>query len=216
MGEVDHSISSVFNYNISWVVTQTMSGYKMLRPGYFISIVALVFLMQSCSFQLRGALTLSQDMSPIYLQQNSLFELGREVQSLLTANKIQIAENEEQAKAQLTLLSEAKSRRVLSVDGNGRAREYLLNYKVVFSIKISQEKDSSDLNQGGRQDTPHDSISVARNLLFDPDAVIAVVNEAEILYKEMRRDAARLVLLKLQASSRQQAHDTDSGNIKTQ
>ncbi len=188
----------------------------MLRPGYFISIVALVFLMQSCSFQLRGALTLSQDMSPIYLQQNSLFELGREVQSLLTANKIQIAENEEQAKAQLTLLSEAKSRRVLSVDGNGRAREYLLNYKVVFSIKINQEKDSSDLNQGGRQDTPHDSISVARNLLFDPDAVIAVVNEAEILYKEMRRDAARLVLLKLQASSRQQAHDTDSGNIKTQ
>ena len=46
----------------------------------------------------------------------------------------------------------------------------------------------------------HDSISVARSLLFDPDAVIAVVNESEILYKDMRRDAARLILLKLQAS----------------
>ena len=188
----------------------------MLKLRYFISIVALVFLIQSCSFQLRGALDLSQDMSPIYLQKNSLFELGREVQSLLTANKIQMAENAEQAKAQLTLLSEEKSRRVLSVDSNGRAREYLLNYKANFSIKVNQSKDSNDLNQEGKQDSSshdsisQDSVSVARSLLFDPDAVIAVVNEAEILYQEMRRDAARLILLKLQASSRQQINDTGS------
>jgi len=187
----------------------------MLRIRYSITIVALVFFMQACGFQLRGALDLSSDMSPIYLQQNSLFELGREVQSLLTANKILIAENEKQAKVQLILLREAKSRRVLSVDSNGRVREYLLNYKVDFSIKINRSKDISDINQEAQQDSishdsiSHDSISVARSLLFDPDAVIAVVNEAEILYKEMRRDAARLILLKLQASSRLQANDTD-------
>ena len=182
----------------------------MLRIRYSITIVALVFFMQACGFQLRGALDLSSDMSPIYLQQNSTFELGREVQSLLTANKILIAENEKQAKVQLILLREAKSRRVLSVDSNGRVREYLLNYKVDFSIKINRSKDISDINQEAQQDSiSHDSISVARSLLFDPDAVIAVVNEAEILYKEMRRDAARLILLKLQASSRLQANDTD-------
>lgn len=183
----------------------------MLRKSCYITLVLLTFLIQSCGFQLRGALDLSQDMSPIYLQQNSVFELGREVKSLLTANKIQIAENEKQAKAQLTLLSEAKSRRVLSVDSNGRVREYLLIYKVNFSIKINQSKDISELNQEGKQDSiSQDSISVARNLLFDPDAVIAVVNESEILYQEMRREAARLILLKLQASSRQLADDSGS------
>ncbi len=183
----------------------------MLRLRHSITIVALVFLIQSCGFQLRGALDLSQDMSPIYLQQNSVFELGREVKSLLTANKIQVAEKEIQAKAQITLLSEAKSRRVLSVDSNGRVREYLLIYKANFSIKTNRSKDISEVNQGGKQDSiSQDSISVARNLLFDPDAVIAVVNESEILYQEMRREAARLILLKLQASSRQLADDSGS------
>ena len=190
---------------------QAMSGSKMLRLRYSISIVVLVFLIQACGFQLRGALDLSQDISPIYLQQNNLFELGREVKSLLTANKLQIAENEKQAKAQLALLSEERSRRVLSVDSNGRVREYLLNYTVKFLIKINQSKDLNEINQQGRQD----SISVSRSLVFDPAAVIAVVNESEILYKDMQRDAARLILLKLQAISRQNAN-IDSGNNKTQ
>ncbi|MFV9615657.1 MAG: LPS assembly lipoprotein LptE, partial [Gammaproteobacteria bacterium] len=108
----------------------------MLRLRHSIIIVALVFLMQSCGFQLRGALELSQNISPVYLQQNSSFELGREIKLLLNTNEMQIAESEKQAKSQITLLSEVRSRRVLSVDSNGRVREYLLNYTVDFSIKI--------------------------------------------------------------------------------
>jgi len=180
----------------------------MLRLRHSIIIVALVFLMQSCGFQLRGALELSQNISPVYLQQNSSFELGREIKLLLNTNEMQIAESEKQAKSQITLLSEVRSRRVLSVDSNGRVREYLLNYKVDFSIKIKQE---NDINQQDRKDSiSNDSISVARSLLFDPVAVIAVVNEADILYKDMQRDAARLILLKLQARARQQ--DLDAGS----
>ncbi len=202
----------------------------MLRLRRSITILSLVFFMQACGFQLRGALDLSQDISPIYLQQNSVFELGREIRSLLTANKIQMTENDKQAKTLLTLLKEAKTRRVLSVDGNGRVKEYLLNYTANFSIKIINPSkdindinginDINDINDQGRVD----SISVSRPLLFDPDAVVAVVNESEILYKDMRRDAARSILLKLQASSRQQVDDNivnpnaniDSGNDKTQ
>ncbi len=169
----------------------------MLRSG--ITVVSLVLLLSACGFQLRGALNLSQEMSPIYLQKNSLFELGRELKSLLLSNQIQVTENAKQAKAKLILLREGKSRRVLSVDGSGRAKEYLLSYSVDFSIKNKQSKVISE--ERSRDDSiSHDSISVARSLLFDPDAVIAVVNESEILYKDMRRDAARLILLKLQAS----------------
>ncbi len=199
----------------------------MLRLRRSITILSLVFFMQACGFQLRGALDLSQDISPIYLQQNSVFELGREIRSLLTANKIQMTENDKQAKTLLTLLKEVKTRRVLSVDGNGRVKEYLLNYTANFSIKIiNPSKDINDIN--GINDINDqgrvDSISVSRPLLFDPDAVVAVVNESEILYKDMRRDAARSILLKLQASSRQQVDDNivnpnaniDSGNDKTQ
>ncbi len=196
----------------------------MLTLRRSITILSLVFFMQACGFQLRGALDLSQDISPIYLQQNSVFELGREIRSLLTANKIQMAENDKQAKTLLTLLKEAKTRRVLSVDGNGRVKEYLLNYTANFSIKIiNPSKDINDINDINDQGRV-DSISVSRPLLFDPDAVVAVVNESEVLYKDMRRDAARSILLKLQASSRQPVDDNivnpnaniDSGDDKTQ
>lgn len=185
------------------MLRSTMSGLRR-----YITLALLVSLIQACGFQLRGALDLSQDISPIYLQQNNLFELGREIKALLNANKLQIAENEQQAKAQLALMSETRGRRVLSVDSNGRGREYLLTYTVNFSIKIKQ---TTGINQQGRQDT----ISVRRSLLYEPEAVLAVDNESEILYKDMQRDVARLILLKLQASSRQNAN-MDSDDNKTE
>lgn len=161
--------------------------------------------LHACGFQLRGSIDISEDISPIYIEQNSMFDLAREIKLLLAMNKIEVVEDAKQSKAQLTLLNEEKSRRVLSVDGSGRAREYLLIYKVNFVIKAKQSETSAIENseaKNNQDSVSHDSISVRRNLLFDPDAVLAVTNEAEILYDDMRRDAARLILLKLQARSK--------------
>ncbi len=165
------------------------------RRSPLLPVLASALVLTACGFQLRGSLDISQELSPILIEQNSAFELAREIKALLAANKVKFIESEEQVgatktNARLSLLNESKSRRVLSVDGNGRAREYLLGYTVNFSIQIKQSKPSED------------SISVKRSLLFDPDAVLAVTNESEILYKDMRRDVSRLILLKLQARSR--------------
>lgn len=170
---------------------------------HVLAVVTIVIGLHACGFQLRGSINLSADISPVYIEQNSLFDLAREVRSLLATNKIEVVEDAGLSKAQLILLNEEKSRRVLSVDGLGRAREYLLQYKVNFIIKTAVEKaEEKDKDVTSSQDSSsQDSVSVSRSLLFDPDAVLAVTNEAEILYKDMRRDAARLMLLKLQARS---------------
>jgi LPS-assembly lipoprotein len=165
------------------------------KQSHFLIAVILVCLLQACGFKLRGSVELSSEMSPIYLQQNSVFELGREIKALLISNNINLVEDEKLSKAQLVLVKEDKKRRVLSVDSDGRAREYLLSYNVTFSVKVNSEKAAAGEQIGD------DHISISRSLLFDPDAVLAVVNESEILYKDMRRDAARLILLKLQAKS---------------
>jgi len=180
------------------------SVFSQVMLRRFILVTSLVLLLSACGFQLRGALNLSQDISPVYLQKNSLFELARELESLLKSNKIQITENEKQAKMRLELLHENKSQRVLSVDGSGRVKEYLLTYNVSFFLKSNRLNDA-DKKQKQEASLPHDSISpdsisVTRSLLFDANAAIAVVNESEILYKDMRRDVARLILLKLQAA----------------
>ena len=109
-------------------------------------ILALVFTVSACGFQLRGSLEISDDLSPLHLEKNSVFDLAREIKALLSANDIKTVESEaagagaEKANSQLSLLNESKTRRVLSVDGNGQAREYLLSYTVNYSIKIKQSK----------------------------------------------------------------------------
>jgi outer membrane lipopolysaccharide assembly protein LptE/RlpB len=50
-------------------------------------------------------------------------------------------------------------------------------------------------------DDSNERISLTRTLLFDQGAVLAVSNESAILYEDMRRQAARLIVMKLQALS---------------
>ena len=121
--------------------------------------------------------------------------------TLLATNEIKVVKDEAQSKSALVLLNDSKQRRILSVDSSGRAKEYLLTYTVNFSIKLQSSTQPPALPQDQSPGEEIDTLSVRRSLVFDPDAVLAVTNEAEILYRDMRRDVARLVLLRLQARS---------------
>ncbi|MCK5395771.1 MAG: hypothetical protein KAJ32_07250 [Gammaproteobacteria bacterium] len=164
-----------------------------------LKMILLVTVISGCGFQPRGLLDMSAEISPLYLQQNSVFELGRELKLLLATNRISLTDDLTRSNAQITLLGEEKSRRVLTVDGDGRAREYLLMYTVKFSVNINQPENKE----------VKDSISLSRSLLFNTDAVLAVTNESEVLYKDMQRNAARLILLKLQARARADSTSID-------
>ncbi len=192
---------------------------------YWLIVTIIALSLHACGFQLRGAITLSEDISPVFIEENSAFSLARELKSLLASNKIKVVKNAKQSKTQLVLLNEGKNRRVLSVDGNGRAREYLLTYSANFVIKTTQRKKSEietakqeAVTQGevmpekSAEKNQQDAITVTRTWVFDPNAVLAVSNEAEILYKDMRRDAARLILLKLSAYSKNKHFQKNSEN----
>ncbi len=62
------------------------------RRFYLLTLACVlsISMLNACGFKLRGALELSQNMSPLYLQQNSLFELGRQIKPLLATNEIQV------------------------------------------------------------------------------------------------------------------------------
>jgi len=156
------------------------------------SVFLLTLVLSACGFHLRGALDLSDDMAPVYLQVGSVQELGREIRSLLQANKVAVTESFEQARTVLALSSESRQNRVLSVDSSGRAREYLLTYTAAFSVQLKPAK------------AEEMSMQVSRSLLFDENAVLAFANEADVVYSELRRDAARRILQKLQAYSARQ------------
>ena len=164
--------------------------------------ILLTLVISGCGFQLRGAIDISSEISPLYLQQNSVFELARDIKTLLATNNIEVVADPAQANSQLVLLNESKQRRVISVDGNGRAREYSLTYTVNFTMTMQKAGEQAE---GVVLAPKQETVSLIRSLIFDPDAVLAVTNETEILYKEMRGNAARSILLKLQARSRKQS-----------
>lgn len=164
-----------------------------------LQLLLLVSFLSGCGFQMRGSLDLSDEISPLYLKSNRSFELARELKLLLATNNVTVTDNPARANYQLILVREMKSRRVLTVDGDGQNKEYLLTYTIEYSINV---KDAA------RQDVI-ESISLRRSLLFDTEAVLAVTNVSEIYYKDMQRDAARLILLKLQTRARQ---DTATDN----
>lgn len=174
--------------------------YNFLKT-FLQSFLCLVLIsLAACGFHLRGAVELSADLSPLYLQTNNAYELARDVKGLLRSNNIELAQTPGKAKATLTLLKEQRNRRIITVNSDGRASEYLLTYivDVRFSgAAIAQNQDEQSVKN--KQIT--DTITLNRTLIFDPDVVLAATNESETLYRDMKRDTARRILLKLQALS---------------
>ena len=148
----------------------------------------MMLALAACGFQLRGSMDISKDIAPLYVEQNSVFELGRELKSLMATNDIELAKNAAAANSMLILHNESKASRVLSVDGNGQAREYELTYKVNFSIVLdnqlnNQVNNNADNNKAAtspvetsdkaQAEQPYkvDSISLQRTcLLYTSDA----------------------------------------------
>ena len=161
----------------------------MMRHLRILSLVFLVCTLAACGFQLRGAYNLPEHLSPLYLDKDSMsLLLYKEMHSSLKASGAELTEDEATAASVLEISREQKTRDVISVDTLGRVREYRLIYRFSFTLQASEEAVIDKSN-----------IQLTRNLLFNPEAVLGVAEETENIYRDMVRDSAGLILLRLQA-----------------
>jgi LPS-assembly lipoprotein len=161
----------------------------MMRHLQILSLVFLVCTLAACGFQLRGAYSLPEHLSPLYLDKDSMsLLLYKELRSTINASGAELTEDEATAASVLKISRENKTRDVISVDTLGRAREFRLVYRFTFTLKAYEEAVIDKSN-----------IELTRNLLFNPEAVLGVAEETEYIYRDMIRDSTGLVLLRLQA-----------------
>lgn len=149
------------------------------------------FTVSSCGFHLRGDYVLPSQMKHTFIQttdKNS--ELFRALKRALKASGIQLVNTRQQAQAVLNLGTEKQVKRVLSVDTQGRAREYEINYQVTFNVS-ADENDFSISEQ---------TLKLQRDFLFDTEDVLGKSREQSILIKDMQQDMVRLIMLRLQAT----------------
>lgn len=164
-----------------------------------------VYLLGACGFHLRGPVELSAEITPLFIEQAGADNaLRRELRALLSqSGKNNLTQSKSESKAVLSIISASNKRRVVAVDDRGRARQYELSYIVRYSVT------SENISQ-----VEGDNVSMLRlkrELIFDPDSVLAIGHETETLYNDMRKDAARLILQRLQALNFQ-TQDLKSGD----
>ena len=161
----------------------------MMRHLRILSLVFLVCTLAACGFQLRGAYNMPEHLSPLFLDKDSMsLLLYKELRSTIKASGAELTEDRATAASILQISREQKTRDVISVDSLGRAREYRLIYRFSFTLQASEEAVIDNSN-----------IQLTRNLLFNPEAVLGVAEETENIYRDMIRDSAGLILLRLQA-----------------
>jgi LPS-assembly lipoprotein len=153
-------------------------------------------LLSGCGFKLRGAYQLPAAMQQTYIDATSVNAgLVRDLSIALRASNIELLDAPRSDAAQLKLFKETRSKRVVSVDSRGRAREYTLSYAVSFTL-AGQQPGSDDVFRIEQQ-----NLQIERDFLFDPEDVLGNARGESQLYEEMRQDLVRLILLRLQSKA---------------
>lgn len=148
-------------------------------------LAMLLLSLAACGFHLRGAADLS--FQTLYLQQTGAPGVAKELKRLLKANGVKLVEKPEDAELQLELMSESRSKRILSLSGGGTVSEYELRSRVDFRAR----RVSSD--PWG----PPQSVEQQRDFSYDNTVLLAKDYEEVRLYNDMNNDAAREIVRRL-------------------
>ncbi len=160
----------------------------MWRPLAFrAGALALSGALVSCGFQLRGSHTLPIDRLFLALPVNS--PVGAEITRVVRAStNASVVTDRKEAQAILELLGEQREREVLSINAQGRAREYQLRLRTTFRVVDSQ---------GLELITPT-TLLARRDIAFNESELLAKESEEALLYRDMQSDLVRQIVNRLQ------------------
>jgi LPS-assembly lipoprotein len=158
-----------------------------LRAG---ALLLLAVALSSCGFQLRGANgQYHMPFHSIYLGFADTSPLGTELRRNLRAGGAVVDDDPAKADALLDVISENRGKSILSLNSQGRVREYLLTYTLVFRVR----------NSKGAELLGPTAISLKRNMAFNESQVLAKESEEALLYRDMQSDLVQQILRRLAA-----------------
>jgi LPS-assembly lipoprotein len=115
----------------------------------------------------------------LYIQSSNpsvTIDIKRRIQA---SSKTAILDSPKDAQAILIIQNAKLKKRILSVSGTGRVREFQLRYSISFRVT----------DQKGREIVPDTNIEVSRVLPFSDSAILSSQAEEKMLLKDMKKDA---------------------------
>ena len=166
-----------------------MSAFRrfVLVPLFVLMLASLA----ACGFELRGSGgTYNMPFKSIYLGFPDTSSLGTELRRNLRAgDRVLVVKDADKAEARFEVVSENRSKSILSLNAQGRVREYLLNYTLVFRV----------LDNKGDELLGPTEIALKRPLAFNESQVLAKEAEEALLYRDMQGDLVQQILRRLAA-----------------
>lgn len=151
-----------------------------------LSLVLGLLSLNGCGFALRGPV--SFPFTSIYVGFPDNSPLGGELKRNIRANgKTLISTDAGNADVALEILSESREKTILSLNEQGRVREYNLTYNLRFRVK----------DKAGKEVLPSTTISLKRNISFNETQVLAKEAEEALLYRDMQSDLVQQMMRRL-------------------
>ena len=154
-------------------------------------VLALTLTLSACGFQMRGSNgQYHMPFHSIYLGFPENSPMGVELQrNLRGADGVVVVTDPAKADAKLDVLTDTRGKSILSLNSQGRVREYLLTYTLVFRVRDAREAEMLGPTQ----------ISLKRSVTFNESQVLAQESEEALLYRDMQTDLVQQILRRLAA-----------------
>jgi LPS-assembly lipoprotein len=137
-----------------------------------------------CGFQLRGQQSFPFETINVPTNTPLGIELQRNIAS--ASERTKLVPSAAEAEAVLSILTEQQEKVILSLNTQGRVREFQLRYRVVYRVASPKGVDY----------VPPTALVLTRDITFN-DQVLAKETEETQLYREMRSDMVQQIMRRL-------------------
>jgi len=162
-------------------------------PAFSSNRVLLIFLMllmlAGCGFKLRGQIS-SLPFNTLYVDAPPGHTIGSDLRRAVGASTTtKVVDRIEDAEAVLQVINASNERRILSLSGGGRVREFELVFRMTTRL----------IDNKGIEIAPESEITLTRILPFLDAQILAKEAEEQMLYRDMQADAVQQIIWRLSA-----------------
>ena len=160
----------------------------MRLPLRLLFALLLSLVVAGCGFQLRGTNSGKLPYTSLFIALPETAEVRIWLERYIRASgSTEIADEMKSAEAIFQQLADTRHKTILSVNAQGRVREYRLQMTYRFRV----------LNNKGQTLVPSNEISLMRDISFDDSNVLAKDLEEGLLWRDMNNDLVNQIMRRL-------------------
>ena len=160
----------------------------MRVPFRLVFALILAAVVAGCGFQLRGTLTSNLPYKTLYIALPETADVRIWLQRYISATgQTKIVDSAKDAEAVFQQLQDSRIKTILSVNAQGRVREYRLQLNYRFRL----------VDNKGRELVGPNEIALTRDITYDDSTVLAKDLEEGLLWRDMNNDLVNQIVRRL-------------------